>query len=116
MKTTTSRWQELDQRIRQLAEEQATRDFEVGQLLLALERDGGYVMLGCRSLADYAATVLGWKAHTFAERMRVAHRLEELRLISAEHAAGRMSFTVARDLTRVAVPENEIEWIEWASG
>ena len=59
-------------------------------------------MLGCRSLADYAAMVLGWKAHTFAERMRVAHRLEELRLISAEHAAGRMSFTVARDLTTLS--------------
>src|SRR5439155_3533279 len=112
MKTTASRWQELDQRIRQLAEEQATRDFELGQLLLALERDGGYAMLGSRSLAEYAERVLGWKLHSFSERRRVAHRLEELREIAAEHAAGRMSFTVARDLTRVAVPEKELEWIE----
>src|SRR5262249_53306771 len=49
------------------------------------------------------------------ERLRVAKAIEELPLIADAMTTGELSFSAAREITRVATPETEHAWIE-ASG
>jgi len=61
---------------------------------------------------------LAWKCQvapgTAREQVRVARALRELPVISAEFAAGRMSYAKARALTRIATPDTETRLTELA--
>ena len=48
------------------------------------------------------------------EKVRVAHALKQLPLISASFATGELSFSKVRAVTRIADPENEKELLELA--
>ena len=48
------------------------------------------------------------------EKVRVAHALKQLPLISASFATGELSFSKVRAVTRIAEPENEKELLELA--
>lgn len=53
-------------------------------------------------------------AGTAREKLRIAHALKELPLISGEFAAGKLSYSKVRVMTRVATSANESELIEMA--
>jgi hypothetical protein len=48
------------------------------------------------------------------EKVRVAHALDELPVVRAEFAAGRLSYSKVRAITRVATPANEAELVMYA--
>jgi hypothetical protein len=64
------------------------------------------------------AAWLGWRTHigpgAARERVRVAKALGELPLMDAALCAGRLSYSVARALTRIATPDNEAMLLETA--
>ena len=62
---------------------------------------------GARSCAAWLGFRIGLSAGSARERVRVARALSDLPLIDAAMAEGRVSFSKARALTRVATPENE---------
>ena len=71
------------------------------------DRREGYQEWGCRTCAHW----LGWKCgldlRAARDRVRVARALEELPTVTAEFAAGKLSYSKVRALVRVATPANE---------
>ena len=63
------------------------------------------------SATQYCAHWLNWKCGialgAAREKVRIARALENLPLISAAMASGRLSYSNAREITRVATPANE---------
>lgn len=66
---------------------------------------------GYASMREYGEPVLGLGARAVEDRLRVARALRGLGRLSAEMARGTRSYSVARELCRVVVPETEAEWL-----
>jgi hypothetical protein len=74
---------------------------------------------GARSPAAWLSWRLGVAPSTAREHVRVALRLRELPLIHGRFAAGTLSYSKVRALTRIAVPELEellLTWSDQATG
>lgn len=82
---------------------------ECAWLLLVAEYDrrGGHEEWGCRTCAHWLSWHCGVEMRAAREKVRVGRALEELPLITTEFAAGRLSYSKVRALTRVATPANE---------
>jgi len=74
-------------------------------------RDHGYV-----SMLEYLERELHYGPHAAKERLRVANELFELPLLAEKFGKGEVPFSVVREVTRVAVPENEHEWLASTDG
>ncbi len=70
--------------------------------------------VGILSCAHWLSWRLGMGPKSAYERVRVARVLRTLPHTSAEFAAGRLSFTQARAITRVATPEDEDLYVSLA--
>lgn len=83
-------------------------------LLLVAEYDRreGYLQWGCRSCAQWLSWQCGLDARAARERLRVARALDDLPVITRGFAAGRLSYSKVRALTRIATPENEADLAE----
>ncbi|MEX2445923.1 MAG: hypothetical protein WD734_01180, partial [Dehalococcoidia bacterium] len=69
---------------------------------------------GCRTPGAWLSWKLGIGASTAREWARVAVRLRELPQVAERFAAGSLSYSKVRALTRIALPEMQ-EWLlEWA--
>lgn len=64
---------------------------------------------GARSCAHWLAWKCGLDPRTAREHVRVAHRLDELRLVRSAFGEGRLSYSKVRALTRVSVASVEAE-------
>src|ERR1044071_5684076 len=64
----------------------------------------------------YLEAELGYGPHTARERLRVAHALRELPVMSERLEAGDLLHSTVPELTRVATYETETEWLEAANG
>ena len=85
--------------------------------LLVMLRDfdsGGGWNGGFRSCAHWLNWRTGLELGAAREKVRVAHALAELPLLSAAMARGELSFSKVRALTRVATPANEEELLIFA--
>jgi hypothetical protein len=71
------------------------------QLLGEFDERGGWVGDGIRSCAHWLSWRAGMSLRTAVERLRVAHALRNLPRISAAFAAGRVSYSKVRALTRI---------------
>jgi hypothetical protein len=60
--------------------------------------------------------MFGYKPRSTQEKLRVAEALEELPAIRAALETGVLNWSAVRELTRVAVPETEHEWLKVAQG
>ena len=58
----------------------------------------------------------GYAPRIAHERLRVAQALDGLPDLRARLAEGQLNWSAVRELTRVAVPETEADWIEAADG
>jgi len=101
----------VHRRLSEMAETRAWMDYELGRWLLAGERVGAHVVLGYASYGEYVERLFGFDRRQVRERLRVAKRLEELPLMAAALPAGKLCWSVVRELSRVATPETEAEWI-----
>lgn len=107
-------WKVVDENLRRLAREVAQRDSEIGHWLLAAEETKPWLKAGMRSIYEYVEHLFGWTPHTITERIRTAKALLHLPKLDAQLAAGRMNWSVVRELTRVATAATEGDWIEFA--
>ena len=77
------------------------------RLLAEFDQEEGWATAGARSCAAWLSFACGIKPETARERVRVARALPDLPKISESFAAGRLSYSKVRAITRVATPETE---------
>ena len=109
-------WKRAHTELVRLAANQARLDWDVGSWLLKAVRSGTPLRLGYGSIIEYAHRLFGYEARFTNERLRVAEALEELPELSRALRDGCSNWSVVRELTRVATPETEAEWIAVARG
>jgi hypothetical protein len=77
-------------------------------------RTGAHLHLGFASFGEYAERLMGYRPRWTDERLRVAQALEDLPEIAQALRDAVLCWSAVRELTRVAVPENEGTWLEVA--
>ncbi|MBA2388956.1 MAG: DUF222 domain-containing protein [Geodermatophilaceae bacterium] len=76
-------------------------------LLAEFDRREGWAGYGVRSCAQWLSWRCALSLSTAYEQLRVAHALEELPAVRAEFAAGRLSYSKVRAISRMAGAGNE---------
>jgi hypothetical protein len=76
-------------------------------LLAEFDRRGAYGRWGCASVAHWMNWKCAMSLHAGRERVRVGRCLADLPVIRDEFSAGRLSYSQARALTRIATPQND---------
>jgi hypothetical protein len=109
-------WRQAHEELVRLATERAGLDFEEGRWLLRAHRSGAHLRLGYASFQEYTERLFGYGPRLTQEKLRVAEALEELPDTARDLQTGAISFSLARELTRVATPSTEKEWLEAARG
>src|SRR5260221_5839434 len=109
-------WQRAHEELSELAKTRARLDWQEGMALLHALRSGAHVMLGFGTFAEYVERLLGYRPRWTSERLRVAEALEQLPELEQALRDGAVSWSSVRELSRVAVPENEHEWLKVAQG
>ena len=66
---------------------------------------------GCASLVEYMTREMGYTERAAIERLRVAKAIEEVPQLGEALDQGTLSFSGARELSRVIQPETQEEWI-----
>ena len=97
----------LEDRITALAAHIDAATFRWLELIREFDEREGWAGDGIRSCAHWLGWRCGLSLHAAREKLRVAHALKILPKVSAAFRAGRISFSKARAMTRVATPENE---------
>lgn len=77
------------------------------QLLAEFDTRGGWSGPGLRSCAHWLGWRVGLNLRTARDHLRVAHALTRLPQITAAFAAGKVSYSKVRALTRIATPATE---------
>jgi hypothetical protein len=112
---TVEDWKRVHARIAELGAARASHERDLCRWLLAAERLGVHARAGYASLREYAARVVGLSGRQTEERLRVGRALAELPGLDDALAGGKLCFSVVRELSRVAQPDTEAEWLDWAS-
>src|SRR6266511_5597119 len=95
-------WRRAHEELSRLAKSRARLDWEEGRSLLDALRSGAHLHLGFGSFGEYIERILGYRRRSTDERLRVAEALENLPELGQALREGRMSWSVVRELTRVA--------------
>ena len=114
--TTHVGWREIDRRMRKVARRRAALDAEEAELLIAAKRAEVHKYLGYGSFAEYLGRVCGYAPGTVRDRMRVAEALEALPAMREALAAGMVTYSTVRELTRFVDGETEEDWIVAVEG
>jgi hypothetical protein len=109
-------WQRAHEELRRLARARAGLDFEEGQWLLAAWRGGVHGRLGYGSFREYIERLFGYGSRLVQDKLRVAEALEQVPVLARALQDGQACWSVLRELTRVATPETEAEWLAAAAG
>src|SRR3982751_5888650 len=104
-------WRRAHEELVRLATARAGLDFEEGRWLLRAFRVGAHVECGFGSFNEYVERLFGYGPRLTQEKLRVAEALEGLTETARELQAGSISFSAARELTRVAISSTEREWL-----
>ena len=83
-------------------------------LLEEFDRREGWAVHGLKSCAHWLSWKCGFSLVTGREHVRVARALAELPQAAAALAAGRLSFSKVRALTRIATPATEADLVDVA--
>jgi hypothetical protein len=109
-------WMRAHEELSRLAKSRAEQDYHEGRWMLCALRSGTHAHLGFASFAEYMERLFGYKPRSTEEKLRVAEALEHLPELAAALREGAVCWSAARELTRVAVPENEKQWLDVARG
>lgn len=88
------------------------------KLVAEFDRTEGWTGSGIRSCAHWLVWKCGMNLGVAREKVRVAHKLEQLPLIDAAFASGRLSYSIVRAITRVATTTTETTYLnltEWGT-
>ena len=109
-------WIRVDQELRGIAARRAALDAEEARLLRYAETLKLWRGWGFGGMIEYLERAMGYAPHTASERLRVARALAELPMIEEALGCGQLGHSAVRELSRVAVPETEADWLEAAQG
>jgi hypothetical protein len=109
-------WRRAHRELKRLARERALHDFEAAQWIAAARRFQTHRRLGFASLAEYLGRMFGWSPRLAFEKIRVAEQLQQLHELADALHDGLLSWSAARELTRVATPSTECDWLEAVKG
>jgi hypothetical protein len=109
-------WKRAHFHLRRLAKERAAQDLEIGRWMLVALRNDVHARIGFATFAEYIERILGFDGRMAYERLRVAENLGVLPETSAALGHGAISWSAARELTRVATEETESAWLKAAAG
>jgi len=84
------------------------------QLVAELDDEEPWGAWGLASCAHWLNWRCGIGMNAAREKVRVAHALKQLPLISTSYATGELSFSKVRAVTRIADPENEKDLLDLA--
>ncbi len=104
----------LEAEITELAGHLAAGECRWLRLVAEYDRRAGHETWGCQTVAHWLSWHCGLDMRSAREKVRVAHALEDLPLVTEEFAAGRLSYSKVRAITRVATPANEEELVTYA--
>jgi hypothetical protein len=109
-------WERAHTELLRLSRERARLDVDEGQWLLRALHTGAHLKLGYASFTEYIERLFGYSPRWTAEKLRVAEALERLPALSRALADGDLSWSIVRELTRVATAETEHEWLGCSRG
>ncbi len=104
-------WKRAHDELVRIAGERAALDHDEGRWLLVARDARVHERFGFATFAEYVERVLGYGPRVTEEKLRVAEALQRLPVIEAALAAGDLSWSAVRELTRVAVGETERDWL-----
>src|SRR5262245_12100397 len=107
-----ARCDRLHRKLKRIVKARAALDIEEAAALREAQALMMWRRYGCASLLEYMEREMGYSPRAAMERLRVAHAIVELPAIGEALAQGDLSFSAAREITRVATLETETEWIE----
>ncbi|MGE0550274.1 MAG: hypothetical protein AB7O24_26410 [Kofleriaceae bacterium] len=113
---TTTDWREVDRALRGIGKRRAVLDAEELVWIRKAKRIRIWRQVACVSLLDYLERRCGYAPRTARERIRVALALETLPGLTNALTTGEQSFSAIRELTRVATPAREAEWLARSKG
>jgi hypothetical protein len=104
-------WALAHEALSKLRLKRAALDAEEGTWLLRAFRAATHVYFGYASFGEYIERLFGLRRRTTEEKLRVAGALEALPELAEALRSGTLNWSVVRELSRVAVPGTEREWI-----
>jgi hypothetical protein len=111
-----SDWKVAHEHLLRLAKHRSGLDLEEGRWLLLAYRTGAHVRLGYGSFGEYVERVFGYSPRLTHDKLRVAEALEVLPEMPKALKEGQLSWSAARELTRVATAATERDWLAAARG
>ena len=99
--------EELDVEICRVARQLNAETFRFLMLVRDFDDRYGFAKWSLRSCAEWLAWRCGMTLSTARDKLRTAHALRELPVISAAFADGRLSYSKVRALTRAATAASE---------
>ena len=109
-------WKRVHGELVRLARSKGAYDAEEARWLLEGKRVRVHEPLGYANFLSYLEHVFGYGPRLASERLRVAEAIVALPSMNDALASGDLYWSAVRELTRVAVPETEAEWIAAARG
>jgi HNH endonuclease len=109
-------WKKVHAELTRLAGAKGAYDAEEARWLVEARRQRVHEALGFATLLEYLERLFGYGPRLASERLRVAEVLTQLPALRDALAAGELSWSAAREISRVAVPATEAEWVAAATG
>jgi hypothetical protein len=103
---------EVDERIAALLTQKNKVVAEMTPLVLEVERDGLFSLLGATSVTDYMGRRAGWDRSKTEKIVALARNLEDLPRLRATFAGGALPWTNAYLASVLATPETDAAWAE----
>ena len=105
---------ELDQRLEQAVRENDRSERLICDCLLAMVERRGYEKFGFCDIYYYAEGRFGFSPRKTRYLLRLAQQLRRLPQIKEALGEGRLGWTKASRIARVATPEDEVTWLDSA--
>ena len=105
-------WKVVHRALESIAKRRAALDAEEAKWLREAEALKLWRHFGMVNALDYMERVLGYTPHVAHEKLRVAKALGDLPAIDEALAHGELSYSAVRELSRVATPQTEEEWLD----
>ena len=109
-------WAVAHDALSKLCLKRAALDAEEGKWLLTAFRAATHAHFGFASFGEYVERLFGLGRRATEEKLRVATALEELPELEQALRSGSLNWSAVREVTRVAAPHTEREWIIAAHG
>ena len=114
MPSNPNRIDELDRTILTLCKRINTATYELLVTIREFDERCGWLQWGLDNCAEWLAWRCDLSVSTAREKVRVAHALKHLPMISRAYSSGELSYSKVKAMTRVAKRDNEAELLAFA--